>query len=83
MFIAEKTTGGRLFWPPLISLNSVTENRFGQSLGGILPNFFKRMLFSTSINLEPVFIEKIKSKDDETLSVWSEVYLVNLLKAIA
>ena len=73
MFIAGKSTGGRLFWPPLISLNSVNENRIEQSLGDILPNFFKRVLFSISINLEPVFIEQIKNKTDEMLSEWSEV----------
>ena len=74
MFIAEKPTGGgRFFWPPLISLNSVKENRFEQSLGDILPNFFKRVLFFISINLEPVFIEQIKNKTDEMLSGWSEV----------
>ena len=64
---------GRLFWPPLISLNSVKENRFEQSLGDILPNFFKRVLFSININLEPVFIEQIKNKAYEMLSGWSEV----------
>ena len=68
-----KTNRGRLFWPPLISLNSVKENRFEQSLGDILPNFFKRVLFFISINLEPVFIEQIKNKADEMLSGWSEV----------
>ena len=79
MFIAEKPTtaggtGGRkLFWPPLISLKSVKENRFEQSLGEILPIFFKRVLFSISINLEPVFTEQIKNKADEMLSGWSEV----------
>ena len=67
MFIAEKQTGGRLFWPPLISLNSVKENRFEQSLGDILPSF------SISINLEPVFIEQIKNKADKMLPGWSEV----------
>ena len=73
MFITKKSTGGReLFWP-LISLNSVKENRFEQSLGDILPNFFKRVLFSININLGPVFIEQIKNKADEMLSGWSEV----------
>ena len=72
MFITEEPTvgvGGRgLFWPPLISLNSVKENRFEQSLGDILPIFFKRVLFSININLEPAFNEQIKNKADEMLS---------------
>ena len=73
MFITKKSTGGReLFWP-LISLNSVKENRFEQSLGDILPSFFKRVLFYLSTNLEPVFIEQIKNKTDEMLPGWSEV----------
>ena len=67
MFIAEKPTregegGFGLFYPPLSSLNSVKENRFEQSLGDIIPNFFKKVLFSISINLKPVFIEQIKTR---------------------
>ena len=70
---SRKTNRGRLFCPLLISLNSVKENRFEQCLRDILRSVFKRVLFSISINLEPVFIEQIKNMADEMLSEWSEV----------
>ena len=54
-------------------MNSVKENRFEQCLRDILRSVFKRVLFSISINLEPVFIEQIKNMADEMLSEWSEV----------
>ena len=54
---------------------------FEQSLGDILPNFFKRVLFSININLGPVFIEQIKNKVEEMLSGWSEVcsYIISYI----
>ena len=70
---SRKTNRTRLFCPLLISLNSVKESRFEQCLRDILRSFFKRVLFSISINLEPVFIEQIKNMADEMLSEWSEV----------
>ena len=57
-------------------MNSVKENRFGQSLGDILTNFLNRVLFFISINLEPVFNEQIKNKADKIMSVMKYVAIL-------